>query len=76
MTDVTRKFTTSDWVKKKKGAEWHGRVCGFYSTALTPVGYAVESAYEIGSVQIYPEDALIKWELEDGAGKDGDDRQG
>lgn len=57
-----RKFKLGDKVSKKKGSQWHGTVCGFYSTALTPVGYAVESAYEQGSVQIYPEAALEAWQ--------------
>jgi dihydrofolate reductase (trimethoprim resistance protein) len=30
-------------------------------TTLTPVGYCVESYYETGSVQIYPEAALKPW---------------
>lgn len=45
-------------VHKVGGAQWSGKVVGFYSTALTPVGYAVESIAEPGSVQIYPEKAL------------------
>lgn len=52
------KFQLGDLVAKVKGSKWTGRVVGFYSTALTPVGYAVESDSEIGSVQIYPEAAL------------------
>lgn len=48
-------------VRKKKGSAWHGKVVGFYSTALTPEGYAVESAFERGSVQIYPVAALEEW---------------
>lgn len=53
------KFQMGDIVRKKgdKG-QWHGRVCGLYSTRITPNGYAVESIYEAGSVQIYPESAL------------------
>lgn len=47
-----------DRVRKKKGASWHGRVVGFYSTAMTPAGYCVESEREPGSVQLYPEVAL------------------
>ena len=53
-----RKFGLKDKVRKIKGSEWNGVVVGFYSTALTPVGYAVESACHAGSVQIYPEAAL------------------
>jgi hypothetical protein len=49
-----------DRVHKKSGSSWHGRVVGFYSTTLTPIGYCVESERETGSVQIYPEAALEK----------------
>ena len=52
------KFKLGDKVEKIKGSLWRGKVVGFYSTKLTPRGYAVESEYEIGSVQIYPEGAL------------------
>jgi hypothetical protein len=45
-------------VRKTKGSSWQGRIVGFYSTDLTPVGYCVESEREPGSVQIYPETAL------------------
>ena len=45
-------------VTKTKGSQWTGRVVGFYSTSLTPEGYAVESENEPGSVQIYPVGAL------------------
>lgn len=45
-------------VRKKSGGSWQGRVVGFYSTSLTPEGYAVESERETGSVQIYPRAAL------------------
>lgn len=51
-------FTLGDRVTKIKGSSWTGRVVGFYSTTLTPVGYCVESENEPGSVQIYPEAAL------------------
>lgn len=53
-----RKFNLGELVTKTKGSSWTGRVVGFYSTKLTPVGYAVESTNEPGSVQIYPEAAL------------------
>jgi hypothetical protein len=53
-----RKFSLGDRVTKTKGSRWTGHVVGFYSTELTPVGYAVESETETGSVQIYPEAAL------------------
>lgn len=52
------KFTIGDRVRKTKGSSWQGRVVGFYSTDLTPIGYCVESEREPGSVQIYPEAAL------------------
>ena len=52
------KFPFGQRVRKIKGASWQGRVVGFYSTELTPMGYAVESEREPGSVQIYPEAAL------------------
>lgn len=52
------KFAMGDRVKKTSGSEWVGHVCGTYSTALTPEGYAVESEAHAGSVQIYPAKAL------------------
>lgn len=52
-------FKIGDWVKKKSGSEWHGQIVGWYSTKLNPVGWCVESYFEKGSVQIYPEKALI-----------------
>lgn len=45
-------------LRKRKGSSWQGRVVGYYSTELTPVGYAIESEREPGSVQIYPASAL------------------
>lgn len=56
------KFDLGDLVRKKSGGSWRGRVVGFYRTDLTPVGYCVESHFEEGSVQIYPEAALLPWE--------------
>ena len=47
-------FRLGDRVTKTKGSSWTGLVVGFYSTTLTPEGYAVESENERGSVQIYP----------------------
>lgn len=52
------KFGLGDLVRKKSGAAWQGRVVGWYSTKLTPEGYAVESEAHPGSVQIYPVGAL------------------
>ena len=54
------KFKLGEHVRKTKGSRWSGKVVGFYSTALTQEGYAVESSYEVGSVQIYPVAALEK----------------
>lgn len=51
-------FEVGDRVRKIKGSRWQGKVVGFYSTELTPYGYAVESETEHGSVQIYPACAL------------------
>lgn len=60
MTDIkpVKLFQRGDRVRKKSGASWNGIVCGEYSTAFTPEGYAVESEREVGSVQIYPAAAL------------------
>ena len=52
------KFQLGDQVAKISGSSWHGRIVGWYSTSLTPEGYAVESDHEPGSVQIYPAAAL------------------
>lgn len=52
------KWTLGTRLRKRKGSCWQGRVVGFYSTELTPIGYAIESERETGSVQIYPETAL------------------
>lgn len=59
-------YTLGDRVRKKSGSEWQGRVVGWYSTKLTPEGYAVESESHEGSVQIYPVGALEL--VEDGQG--------
>lgn len=56
-----RKFYLGDLVKKKTGSNWHGKIVGFYSTEITPIGYCIESVFEKGSVQIYPEGALSLW---------------
>lgn len=53
-----RIYRYGDRLRKKSGSSWQGRVVGFYSTLLTPVGYCIESEREPGSVQIYPESAL------------------
>ena len=51
-------FVLGERVRKKSGAAWQGHVVGWYSTKLTPEGYAVESEAHPGSVQIYPVGAL------------------
>ncbi|HNS40236.1 MAG TPA: hypothetical protein PKJ56_08325 [Promineifilum sp.] len=50
-------------VRKKRGSSWRGHVCGFYSTGHTPEGYAVASAFEPGSVQVWPRAALEDWSI-------------
>ena len=62
MAQPQAKFNRGDMVRKTKGSSWHGKIVGTYSTQLTPEGYAVESHFEPGSVQIYPAAALEKWE--------------
>jgi hypothetical protein len=54
-------FQMGDAVKKKGKASWRGRVVGWYRTELTALGFAVESSFERGSVQIYPQTALERW---------------
>ena len=58
-------FPLGTYVEKIKGSEWEGKVVGFYSTSLTPRGYAVESSTHAGSVQIYPESALRRKEQDE-----------
>lgn len=58
--ETHRTFGMGDNVRKVRGSQWHGRVVGWYSTELTPEGYAVESDLERGSVQIYPASALAR----------------
>ena len=55
-------YATGDLVQKARGSNWRGRICGTYSTAITPEGYAVESMMEPGNVQIYPVAALVPWD--------------
>jgi len=63
----SKKFQLGDRVKKKSGSEWQGLIVGWYSTELTPEGYAVESEAHKGSVQIYPASALeLVVEVHDG----------
>lgn len=58
MDTKTFKFKWGDKVRKIKGSEWQGRIVGFYTSSITPYGYAVESEAHKGSTQIYPEAAL------------------
>ena len=55
---TSAKFQIGTKVEKVRGSCWRGRVVGFYSATLTEMGYAVESDYEPGNVQVYPEVAL------------------
>ena len=58
-----QKWRLGDTVAKKRGSSWRGKVVGFYSTDFTPIGYAVESHFEPGSVQVWPEVSLEDWKL-------------
>ena len=58
LSGADKKFKIGDYVTKITGSKWTGQIVGYYSTSLTPEGYAVESHYEQGSVQIYPAKAL------------------
>jgi hypothetical protein len=58
MTDDQHRHPLGTRLRKRKGSSWTGRVVGFYSTSLTPIGYCIESENEPGSVQIYPAQAL------------------
>lgn len=55
-------FQMGALVHKKGRASWRGRIVGWYRTERTALGFAVESAFEPGSVQIYPQTALVPWE--------------
>jgi dihydrofolate reductase (trimethoprim resistance protein) len=68
-------FTMGSLVQKKRGSKWRGKVVGFYSTDHTERGYSVESLFEQGSVQVWPEAALEPWDgelpsIEPGTGRD------
>lgn len=56
------KWQIGDLVRKKRGSSWRGRVVGFYSTEHTLHGYNIESLFEPGSVQCWPEAALEDWD--------------
>lgn len=51
-------FNRGDFVRKKSGSWWEGRVVGFYSTEQTPDGVCVQLDKPNGPVQIYPAEAL------------------
>lgn len=51
-------FQMGDFVSKKGRTSWRGKVVGWYRTDLTALGFAVESIFEPGTVQIYPQTAL------------------
>lgn len=58
-------FLLGDSVRKRPGGgEWRGMVVGLYLASKTPLGFAVESVREEGSVQIYPAKALEGWQGE------------
>lgn len=62
MNKNNHRWQLGDKVRKKRGSSWRGTVCGFYTTPHTPVGYCVDSAFEPGSVQVWPEAALEDWD--------------
>ena len=57
-SETHRQFAVGDFVRKKSGAEWSGKIVGFYRTDLTETGYAIESEFHRNSVQIYPASAI------------------
>lgn len=60
-------FGLGDCVQKKGAALWRGKVVGFYRPANGVLGYCIESMFEQGSVQIYPETAVIAMSLSESA---------
>ena len=55
------KFQMGDYAAKKGLGSWRGKIVGWYRTDSTSLGYAIESYFEPGSVQIYPETAIEIW---------------
>lgn len=55
------RFRLGDYVQKRAGSYWRGKVVGTYATELTLRGYVIESAFERGHVQPLPEGALEPW---------------
>ena len=64
-------FPLGATVQKKGRASWRGRIVGWYRTDLTALGFAVESTFEPGSVQIYPQSALTEWDGRTGTYAEG-----
>ena len=62
-------YKYGDAVQKKtrggKGAQFRGHIVGFYQSSLTLEGYAIESAFEKGTVQIYPLKMIEPWTPKD-----------
>lgn len=58
--DADRPYIIGEWVHKKSGSYWEGKIVGFYSTTQTHEGYCVQLlGMENGPVQIYPRSALV-----------------
>lgn len=55
-------WCSGERVKKKSGSDFRGEIVGFYSSVLTHEGYAIESAYHPGTIQIFPFKALELWD--------------
>jgi dihydrofolate reductase (trimethoprim resistance protein) len=51
-------YNLGDYVRKKSGSHWEGKIVGMYKTKFTEEGYCIESMNHPGSVQIYPATAL------------------
>lgn len=65
LVEQGREWPLGSRVRKRSGSSWSGKIVGYYSTALTPEGIAVESENEPGSVQIYPTKAMEMVERND-----------
>jgi len=60
--DSVPPYRMGTWVETREGARWRGKIVGQYRTSMNRQGYVVESAYEPGSVQVYPASALELWD--------------
>jgi hypothetical protein len=49
------KFPLGSRVRKKKGPEWVGQVCGYYSTMFTPEGLVIECTADGARGQVHVE---------------------